>query len=140
MDRYWCMGFHNKSNIDPIYCVLDRCISDNMVTPGSKFGLGNKVEPGIFKFSKRPDKLIKDSIAIYFLNPQEIELDSMFLAESEAAAINHNPSLILAMYVFSVEQLNALNWSFSFPPDDRMKELGVITKPSYEELNNKYGR
>ena len=140
LDYYYSIRCYNVSDIDPICCVLDKCLSDSSVTAGSQYACLTKDCIYAFDFNRRPEKEIKDSIAIYFLNPEAADIDLYYgiISKTAAKTINNSPNLILATYIFSVKQLKALDWSYSFPPDEKMKELGVLTIPSYEELNEKY--
>ena len=138
-DGYWFMTFDNFSNINPIICILDKCTSDKQVTSNSYYDYCPGGCKHVFLMDRRPTKEIKDSAVIYFLKPQSFNhKGSRFISKSEAETINNSPHLILATYIFSVQQLKALDWSFSFPPDEKMKELGVLTIPSYEDLNENY--
>ena len=138
----WAMPFHNNSNFEYIFGILDQDCTDNEVSVYSQSHYVHISYPYMFRSDERWDKVIKDSIEIYLLDPERIIGFNNFyintISRDRASAINNHPECILAKYVFSIKQIKALDWSFSFPPDEKMKELGVLTTPSYEELNEKY--
>lgn len=140
--KVYKIWFYNNSDITTMYGVLDTHCQDGKITQGSMINLfekgGANFNQRSFHSSHSFENIIKDSVVIYLIDSRNNHLPIEYIRPATISVIN-NECTILAEYHIPLTGLRALDWSFSFPPDERMKEVGVITTPSYEELRALYG-
>lgn len=78
-------------------------------------------------------KNVRDSIAIYFVDANFVELKYGRMNPPTKEEIEKiTPESVLAEYRFSAEEIKRLDWTISFPPDERLKTIWM--RPSYDSL------
>lgn len=137
--------FNNTSDYPNVYCILDKNVTDGRISDGSIIDLSPRRDDQVFSMQERWKKwedMIKDSVAVYVVNPYLLikapfSDDSYVFGETKVLSdedIERIPiESILVEYHISPSEFKKLNWSFSFPPDSKMKEIYMI--PSYNSFH-----
>lgn len=138
IDVDYSMWFYNSSQFDSLYCIFDRYTYDNAISPTSKIDYVDCEYKPVFGDSRDWKKSILDSIAIYIIDANQIELNWGRLNPLTKEEIERIvPSYVLAEYHFSKEEILDLEGNLRFPPNDQMKSIWM--RPSYESLQ-KYSK
>ena len=133
------MKFYNNSCIDSLYCILDKCVEDGEITPGSlvdfSFNIRSPEFTCVFSSKNSWENTLRDSFIIYIVNGADLDIA---LGVMTAESINSiSESIILAKYHLVYDEIKQLNYTFYFPPDERMKDISMW--PPYEKVIAQYG-
>ena len=134
IDYWYGMHIYNNSIQEELYCILDRNPGDNVVSLACK--IDKLYPPGRYKVFGEDynwQKNVKDSIAIYFVDANMVELKYGSMNPPTKEEIEKiTPESILAEYRFSAEEIKRLDWTINFPPNERLKTIWM--RPSYDSL------